>query len=897
MPDSFDPYYEWLGIPPDEQPPNHYRLLGIRLFEANQTAIENSADQRMVHLRSLAGSQHVEHAQKLLNEVSTARVCLLNAEKKASYDEELRGQVGGELAGQPSAEPIAEEAVPIIQTDAGERGPPKRKPSPALLAAGGLAAAACVALVGWWLMAGADYPDVGQPPRVAERDVSRPAAPPAPPETRDAQQPRHDTTPQPDTPAESSDLPTPPIGDTPTVSVPDGPEPSAPGEQIPPPDEPASKPDADGSVVKAETPDEMPAVTEPVPEAVRAPVPDRAAQQQILKVLDDTFQTGAARDAEAKLALSEQVADMAEKAENVSERFVLLRRASELASEAGDAERMLELVAEIAERYEVDRLMAQGAMLNGFAKDASSEDRIAALVAVADPLIDESMAADRFDLADSLAEVVYRACLGSAGRAFRVEALRRRREVQQLRERWDAVVKARVVLASGPDDEAANTTVGHWYGFARRDWETALPHLAKGSDSDLKALARRELNEPPSEPASQMELADAWWDLAEASERESKPALLQRAAFWYQQAKPGLDSPVLAARVIKRLDELAKLGTESPEPPEKASEAKPAPARRTAKRHEPPDIGIEEPEKVPVGKMREHRLPHEVRQITTSDDGRVYAVAAWSAGINCWNTGTGEPVVTMPFAQTFYGVSLSHDGRLVTYGGRSPTLHVFDLETAEEVRTIPVSGWQFAQALSQDGKHLLVGTERGPRLWDLARGVEAVRFRGSGGWVEDVCFSGDERFIGTASTDKTARVHLLPTGQEVARFAGHNNHVRSIALSSDGRFAVSGGDDKMARLWDVASGRELHRVEHEEAVWGVAITGNGRYALSAGGDAQLWDLTNGQRVAQFERAGTRVALLPDNRFALTARGGNLFLWRLPLTAAGQAFEGDHETPP
>ena len=30
---DFDPYHEWLGIPPDEQPANHYRLLGLELFE------------------------------------------------------------------------------------------------------------------------------------------------------------------------------------------------------------------------------------------------------------------------------------------------------------------------------------------------------------------------------------------------------------------------------------------------------------------------------------------------------------------------------------------------------------------------------------------------------------------------------------------------------------------------------------------------------------------------------------------------------------------------------------------------------------------------------------------------------------------------------------------------
>ena len=33
MNEAFDPYYKWLGIPREEQPPNHYRVLGIRVFE------------------------------------------------------------------------------------------------------------------------------------------------------------------------------------------------------------------------------------------------------------------------------------------------------------------------------------------------------------------------------------------------------------------------------------------------------------------------------------------------------------------------------------------------------------------------------------------------------------------------------------------------------------------------------------------------------------------------------------------------------------------------------------------------------------------------------------------------------------------------------------------------
>ena len=37
---AFDAYYKWLSIPPDEQPPNHYRLLGVPLLESDLDVIE-----------------------------------------------------------------------------------------------------------------------------------------------------------------------------------------------------------------------------------------------------------------------------------------------------------------------------------------------------------------------------------------------------------------------------------------------------------------------------------------------------------------------------------------------------------------------------------------------------------------------------------------------------------------------------------------------------------------------------------------------------------------------------------------------------------------------------------------------------------------------------------------
>ena len=93
MSESFDPYHKWLGIPPEEQPANHYRLLGIKPLEGDPDVIESAADQRMAHLRTHQTGKQGALSQALLNEVAVAKVCLLDRAKKAAYDEELRSQL------------------------------------------------------------------------------------------------------------------------------------------------------------------------------------------------------------------------------------------------------------------------------------------------------------------------------------------------------------------------------------------------------------------------------------------------------------------------------------------------------------------------------------------------------------------------------------------------------------------------------------------------------------------------------------------------------------------------------------------------------------------------------------------------------------------------------------
>jgi len=92
--EPFDPYRKWLGIPPKDQPPNYYRLLGLQNLETDAETIDHAAYQRMAYIRGFQGTPHEAEAGQILNEISRARVCLADLTAKLAYDQRLREQLG-----------------------------------------------------------------------------------------------------------------------------------------------------------------------------------------------------------------------------------------------------------------------------------------------------------------------------------------------------------------------------------------------------------------------------------------------------------------------------------------------------------------------------------------------------------------------------------------------------------------------------------------------------------------------------------------------------------------------------------------------------------------------------------------------------------------------------------
>ena len=94
----FDPLAEWLGIPASEQPPDHYRLLGLATFESDAGAIERAADERMTLVRRHQTGPRGAVTQDLLNRLAAAKQGLLDPATRSAYDAAIRGQLAARKA-------------------------------------------------------------------------------------------------------------------------------------------------------------------------------------------------------------------------------------------------------------------------------------------------------------------------------------------------------------------------------------------------------------------------------------------------------------------------------------------------------------------------------------------------------------------------------------------------------------------------------------------------------------------------------------------------------------------------------------------------------------------------------------------------------------------------------
>ncbi|HZT82775.1 MAG TPA: hypothetical protein VFA26_21270, partial [Gemmataceae bacterium] len=103
----------WLGLPPGDWPPDHYRLLGLEPGESDSARIEERVHDRLEVVRRYQ-LLHPELVTEAMNRLAQAYVCLTDPDARRAYDSARFGRPTGNGARPPA--PAAPKVVQGIIT-------------------------------------------------------------------------------------------------------------------------------------------------------------------------------------------------------------------------------------------------------------------------------------------------------------------------------------------------------------------------------------------------------------------------------------------------------------------------------------------------------------------------------------------------------------------------------------------------------------------------------------------------------------------------------------------------------------------------------------------------------------------------------------------------------------
>lgn len=605
MGQSFDPYAQWLGIPADEQPPDHYRLLGLPRFAGSRETIAKAVEARVALLQEYRTGPQAEAAARMAAEIVAAGTCLLDPERKTEYDRRLRQAdvpippVQWEPPAAVAWDDVRSKVYPAREagSSAGKR---RKRTSAAVKSAkivgGGVAGILLAGVILWYGFGvdplrviskgnGRESPAQGTTgiasadgtAAVSQADSAGGATGAASQlpashassgkAIRDREEPGHasaaeaahsQTDPAWNAFAESSSLdPTgaafstgaaPMVGTEGGVNA-GGPRPAKP--DIPPVADQADwLPVTSHTQNAATAQNAFPAATAPVAlQAAEPPIapPSADVEKQITASLEKVFNLDKAGSrAEAQQKLQQLRAALGDSGTTDDERYVLLQLAGRQALAAGEVDALWDSWTQLTINYACDAGMLLKGVLSGQRSDVYWITRVAAESAVA---ISQACRQGRVEQAaaavDALSELARTARPERATVAL--WCLGEARTLLKQAADWYREYRfAQARLGMAPQDAEAHRAAGRWLCLGADDWDAGLPHLAACGDSLLAEAAKAEQAMDANVPTALAAVAHRWWQYAEKADRSEQPYFRAHAVQLYQRALLPRDAPLSA---------------------------------------------------------------------------------------------------------------------------------------------------------------------------------------------------------------------------------------------------------------------------------------------------------------------------------------------------------------
>ena len=301
-----------------------------------------------------------------------------------------------------------------------------------------------------------------------------------------------------------------------------------------------------------------------------------------------------------------------------------------------------------------------------------------------------------------------------------------------------------------------------------------------------------------------------------------------------------------------------------------------------------------------------------VTSLSFSPDGTLIAAGMTDGSVGVWMAADGAEQYRLEGHELVAtDVEFSPDGQMLASSSGDKTIRLWDVASGETVRVLEGHiGYVMRIDFNHDGTKLASSaadsttTDAGDdvegrkvRIWDVESGETTREIDPDSGYVRDVEFSPDGRYVALGTWDGgnggTARVYDIAIGTELLRLFAHRDTISDIEFSPDGRELVTASRDSSIKFWDLEKAIELRSYRNfGDWVYDIEYTADGDYMMVGlgnvgnnlipdGGDspaesaAYLWDLQNRTQIKPFlgHESWTWTAdISPDGALAASGSG-------------------------
>ncbi len=239
-------------------------------------------------------------------------------------------------------------------------------------------------------------------------------------------------------------------------------------------------------------------------------------------------------------------------------------------------------------------------------------------------------------------------------------------------------------------------------------------------------------------------------------------------------------------------------------------------------------------------------------------------------------------------------IDVSPDGKIIASAGEDQTIKLWQRETGKLIYSfVGVNEPLQTLAISPNGKSIIAGGLDGRiSQWQL----ETKQYKSSffarvnaphshDGVILQLAFAANERFIVSASNDKTLRIWGYHTGELKRTLIGHEEAVNTCAISPDSQIIASGSDDKTIKLWRFDHSYAYQTfIGDRAAVNSLAFSNDGQYLISGGSDKtiKIWDIKTGEIIKSWqahEQAIISIAINPHRHLIASASRTEIKIWQ------------------